>query len=88
MNKTEWKARFKKYYPKGARLLALHFNGFTHSVIYDAGTRTSPVLQDHYSGCMPEAPGPSRAVGFFNGHGHNQYQNNPKEIVFILPENR
>lgn len=85
--KTLFKNRFKKVYP-GKRLLAIQLDGFSHRVIYDAGTKADAVQSAEYSGCMPEAPGPAPACALFQGIGHAGYQNNAKEIIYILPEAR
>ena len=87
MKKADWKKCFRKLYP-GKRLLAIHLNGFSHSVIFDTGKKADPVQRDVFSGCMPEAPGKDRAVAFFAGVGHSQYQNNPKEVIFVHPQDR
>ena len=85
--KAEFKKRFKKAYPK-QRLLAVQLNGFSHRVVYDAGTKDSPVKCDEFSGCMPEGNWSSGSSVMFAGVGHNEYQGKPKEIIYVLPEGR
>jgi hypothetical protein len=86
--KKEFKKRFKKIYPAGARLLAVHLDGFSHSLFYDNGKRSDQVIREEFSGCMPEGRWTSRAIEFFKGVWHNSYQNNAQEIIYILPEKR
>jgi hypothetical protein len=81
------KQRFKKLYP-GRRLLAVQLDGFSHAVVFDGGNRDSKVTRESFSGCMPEGRWSAGAAGMFAGIGHNEYQNNPKEIIFLLPEER
>ena len=85
--KAKLKKRFKQVYPK-QRILAIQLNGFSHKVFYDAGTKESKVKCDEFSGCMPEGNWSSGVCFLFDGIGHNQYQNNAQEIVYVLPEGR
>ena len=88
--------RFKESYP-GKRLLAIHLNGFSHTVFWDEGKRGSKperegIRADSISFCMGEEErrasyGESRCdrlERIFKGYeAHYLYQGNPKEIVFI-----
>ena len=74
--------------PKGARLLAVQLNGFSHKAFIDAGSKSSPVQCLEYSGCMPEGRFPALARDLFHDIGHAGYQGAPEEIVYILPVNR
>lgn len=84
MTKTQLKTRFKKLYPK-KRLLAVQLDGFTHAVVYDDGTKESAVRRDSFSHCMPEGNWSAPARAFFAGIGNAGYQNNAREVIFILP---
>ena len=86
--KSTLKKRFRAVYPRGARLLAVHLNGFSHSVIYDAGTRSSKIITEEYSGCMPEGNFRPNARDLFHDIGHNRYKDNPEEIIYIMPGER
>jgi hypothetical protein len=81
------KQRFKKLYP-GRRLLAVQLDGFSHRVVFDGGSAADPVTRESFSGCMPEGRWSAAAASLFAGIGHNQYQNNPQEIIFLLPKER
>jgi len=81
------KKRFKTSFP-GKRLLAIQLDGFSHRVIYDGGRASDPVQKKEFSGCMPEGNFDNGARYLFEGIGHNQYQNNAKEIIYILPKER
>lgn len=85
--KTELKKKFKLLYPN-KRLLAIQLNGFSHKVFYDEGTAESHVQTDEFSGCMPEGNWKIEATKLFNGIGHNSYQGNAKEYVYINPTQR
>ena len=85
--KAKLKKAFKLAYPE-KRLLAIQLNGFSHKVFYDSGTKDSCVKCDEYSGCMPEGRWSGGASLLFAGIGHNQYQGNAQEIVYVLPERR
>lgn len=85
--KTYLKKRFKRYYPK-KRLLAVQLDGFSHAVVYDDGTKTSAVKKDIFSHCMPEGKFSIAASAFFAGIGNAGYQNNAREIIFVLPSDR
>jgi hypothetical protein len=85
--KTKLKSRFKRLYP-GKRLLAVQLDGFSHAVVFDSGSRTGAVERDLFSHCMPEGNWTAQASQFFADIGNAGYQNSPKEIIYILPENR
>ena len=85
--KTELKKRFKKIY-KGMRLLSVQLDGFSHKVVLDNGNKDSEVIFDEFSGCMPEGNWSSKAVEFFKGIGHSQYQGNATEYMYCLPNER
>ncbi len=84
MNKIQLKKRFAKLYPK-KRLLAVQLDGFSHAVIYDSGNKQSAVVRDSFSHCMPEGRWSAAASAFFAGIGNAAYQNNVREIIYILP---
>jgi uncharacterized protein (UPF0276 family) len=81
------KTRFDKLYP-GKRLLAIHLNGFSHSLFFDNGSADNEILIDRYSACMPEGSWSYEATILFAGVGHINYQNAPLEIVFVERDKR
>lgn len=85
------KQRFEKVF-KGKRLLAIHLNGFSHSVIFDSGTKDSDIEQVHYSGYMSRSEkdnyNMNKLEDIFSGISHYQYQNNAKEIIYVYPDER
>lgn len=85
--KKTLKQRFKELYP-GKRLLAIQLNGFSHRVFFDSKTSASNIECQDYSGCMPEGHWPASAILLFEGIGHAGYQNNAKELLYILPNER
>lgn len=92
--KDTFEKKFKKLYPK-KRLLAIQLNGFSHSVIYDSGKRDTPIEQSEFSGYMTDherayygEDEQNKLATLFEGVGHTSYQNNAKEIVYIMPEDR
>lgn len=88
--------RFKESYP-GKRLLAIHLNGFSHTVFWDEGKRGSKpergsIRADGISFCMGKEErrasyGESRCdrlERIFRGYeAHYLYQGNPREILFV-----
>lgn len=94
---------FQKYFP-GKRLLALQLDGFSHRVIYDDVPNTPKAHAIVVSFCMGQweelehvkAAGndvrlQKRARDFLaeaGFGGHASYQGNPKEIIFVEPEDR
>ena len=79
--------RFKVSFPN-KRLLAVHLDGFSHSIIYDDGSVDDSIQKKEFSSCMPEGNFDDRARLIFDGIGHSQYQNSAKEITYILPKER
>ena len=86
--KEKLKIRFRNIYPSKNRLLAIHLNGFSHSVFYDQGTEDSPVTREEFSGCMPEGKWSDKVIDLFEGVGHYSYQGNARELLYIAPEER
>ncbi len=84
MDKVKLKQKFKKIYPKQARLLAIQLDGFSHSVILDSGKGTE-IRFDRFSHCMPEGDWSSQAAAFFSDIPNAIYQSNAQEIVFVQP---
>lgn len=95
--------KFQKHFPD-KRLLALQLNGFSHRVIYDDVPKTPKAHAIEVSFCMgtweeleyTKAAGKNvrlqklardflAEAGFA---GHASYQGNPKEIIFVEPEDR
>lgn len=89
-------ARFNESYP-GKRLLAIHLNGFSHTVFWDEGEKGSKperggIHADSISFCMGEKErrmsyGDSqcdRLERVFKGYeAHWLYQGNAREILFV-----
>lgn len=81
--------KFNEVYGKEYRLLAVHLDGFTHSLMYDSGTYTSKVIGEVYSSYAPELFGKTSNVAKVLGNiPHYQYQNNAKEILYVHPDER
>ena len=80
--------RFKKAFCPSYRLLAVHLNGFSHSVFFDKGNKKSDVSRLEFSGCAPEISFDPRVKELFEGVPHYCYQGAPEEIIYILPNNR
>lgn len=79
---------FKNIY-KDKRLLAVQLNGFNHSIFYDSGDAESEVQVDRYS--LYTKMGTEDAQRFFKDlsldHHHN-FKHEPKEFLFLRPEER
>jgi hypothetical protein len=93
---------FQKFFP-GKRLLALCLDGFSHRVIYDDVPKTPKAHAVYVSFYMGEAEEMSYAKtdedraklkaarGFLTAIGlntHVSFQGNPKEIIYVNPEDR
>jgi len=93
--KTILLKKFNRLFPD-KRLLAIQLNGFSHSIYCDGKTKESPIEKLGYSGCAPEIItdtfNSDRIKAFFcfpDGLlGHNSYQENPVEIVYVHPRER
>lgn len=87
--KQELLKKFKKDF-QGKRLLAIQLNGFSHKAFYDDGTKNSNIQVFEYSGYMSdcERSKEDNTRDLFKGIGHLQYQNNPKEIIYVHPSER
>lgn len=83
MNNT-LKERFEKVF-KGKRLLAIHLDGFSHSIFFDSGNKDSMIEREEYSGYTHNT---KELEYVFQGIGHLSYQNNAKEIVYVYPNKR
>lgn len=86
--KREMKKAFKDIF-QGKRLLAVHLNGFSHSIIYDSGETDSEVENARYS--LYTYMGDDKAETFFetlNLNHHNGFKHNAKEILFVSPQER
>ncbi len=94
---AELQEKFEREFP-GKRLLAVHLDGFSHSVVYDDGTAKSPIKQADSSMYMSDAEARLyeddedracrnflKAAGFTS---HMNYQNNALEILLVDPEDR
>lgn len=79
--------RFKEQFPK-KRLLAIHLNGFSHSVFMDSGDADDEVEAESISFYAPEQTPAKGLPELFQGFGHGTYQGNAKEYVWVLPSER
>ena len=77
--------RFNEVFGDKYRLLAVHLDGFSHSVIYDEGTKDSTVYSKHSSGYTKIDDQAFEVLGQIP---HYQYQNNAQEILYITPAKR
>lgn len=94
--------RFQERFP-GKRLLCIQLDGFSHRIIYDDVPKTpkahsidvsfcmSDAEELHYARSSEEAERIKAARSFLRSIGldvHYPYQNNPKEIIYVMPEDR
>lgn len=77
--------RFNEVFGDKYRLLAVHLDGFSHSIIYDEGTKDSPIQSKHSSVYTNIDDQAFEVLGQIP---HYQYQNNAQEILYITPLNR
>lgn len=101
--KARLESLFREKFPD-KRLLALQLDGFSHRVIYDDVPRTPKAHAVDISFCMGqiEEIEHAKAYGkdvrviwrmreFLEEAGyssHCQYQNNPAEVILVMPEDR
>lgn len=78
---------FKRLFP-GKRLLAIHLDGFSHSILYDSGKKTDEIEIAYYSGCAPEQNKDDRVTLLLGQFPHFCFQNNAQEVIFVHPEER
>ena len=89
--KKNIKDLFKKVY-NDKRLLAIQLNGFNHTIFYDNGKSDSEINIERYSAYTDL--GFDKAKELFNLLSkieivyHEAYKHDPKEIVFIDPQER
>ena len=84
--KQELENRFKKLFEPNARLLAIHLNGFSHTVFYDFGKKEDNIELKDYS--QYTSTFDDKLSKLFNGIPHYTYQGNPLEIIYVCPEER
>ena len=86
----ELENRFKKLFEPNTRLLAIHLNGFSHTVFYDFGKKEDNIESKHYSQYAStfDDKFDDKLYKLFNGIPHYIYQGNPLEIVYVCPEER
>ena len=80
--KDSLKTKFEKAYPN-KRLLAVHLNGFSHTVIFDSNTKDSEIEAESYSAYAPEQARSEKVKQVLQGIPHYPYQNNAEEVLFI-----
>lgn len=93
---------FQRFFPN-KRLLAIQLDGFSHNIVYDDVPKSEKAHVITVSFCMGAAEELSycgtederklqtAGRGFLEYIGlnsHAGYQNNPKEIIYVLPEDR
>ena len=79
---------FKELY-KGKRLLAVHLNGFSHTIIFDNGKTDDDIESEAYS--LYTDIGNDKAKLFFEKtdlNHHYNFKHDPKEYVFVSPSDR
>ena len=92
--KKELKERFESLEMfRNKRLLAIQLNGFSHSVFYDSGKTDSQVEIKRYSGYVSQGidkgfEDNNTLKSLFIDLPNYTFQNNAKEIVYILPNKR
>lgn len=84
--KQELENRFKKLFEPNARLLAIHLDGFSHTVFYDFGKKEDNIEIKHYSQYTSDFN--DKLSKLFNGIPHYIYQGNPLEIIYVYPNER
>lgn len=85
----ELENRFKKLFEPNARLLAIHLNGFSHTVFYDFGKKEDNIESKHYSQYTSyTSTFNDKLSKLFDGIPHYIYQGNPLELIYIYPEER
>lgn len=85
--KRELKKDFKDLYP-GKRLLAVQLNGFSHKLFYDNGSADSSVIVEEYSPWTNMERQTKEIELLLGSFSTYTYKGNPKEIVYITPEER
>jgi hypothetical protein len=81
------KDRFEKLYPN-KRLLAIQLDGFSHTIYYDNGNAKDKIEIVRYSNYAPEIKDLIPLGEMFAGYPNNSYQGNPKEIIYVKPNER
>ena len=77
--------QFNQVFGDKYRLLAVHLDGFSHAVIYDEGTKESPIHRKHSSAytIIDE-----QAFEMLGQISHHSYQGNAQEIIYLTPLQR
>lgn len=86
--KQELENRFKELFEPEARLLAIHLNGFSHSVFYDFGKKDDIIEIKHYSHYTSISDFDDKLSKLFDGIPHYTFKGNPLELTYIYPEER
>lgn len=77
--------QFDQVFGEKYRLLAVQLDGFSHAVIYDEGTKDSPI---HRKSSSAYTIIDEQAFEMLGQIPHYKYQNNAQEIIYITPLNR
>lgn len=85
--KKELLERFKNLYP-GKRLLAVQLNGFTHKVFYDGGSSDASITVEDFSPWTETQRQTKESELLLGSFSTYAYKDNPKEIIYIKPEER
>lgn len=88
MNKNDMKKVFKELY-QGKRLLAVQLNGFHHTILFDNGETHGKIDIDRFS--YYTNMGTDKAKKFFETlklNHHINFKHDPKEFVFVNPNER
>ena len=77
--------QFDQVFGEQYRLLAVHLDGFSHAVIYDEGTKDSPIYRKSSSAYIVID---EEAFEMLGQIPHYSYQGNPEEIIYLTPLQR
>lgn len=88
MNKNDMKKVFKELY-QGKRLLAVQLNGFHHTIYFDNGKTDDKIDYEYYS--LYTDMKSDKAKEFFKRlklDYHINFKHDPKEFIFVSPNQR
>lgn len=97
--KDALKSRFNETFKGNERLLAIQLDGFSHHIVYDFGDKTSQIQRVEFSNYVSKQeflfnrPQISEELynklkTIFESIGHQTYQNNAKELIYVRPDER
>jgi hypothetical protein len=85
--KNTIKERFEKEFAN-KRLLAVHLDGFSHSVIFDSGSSDDSIEQLNYSLYTSMSDSDDKLKVIFEGVSHYSYKHNATELLYVSPQER